>query len=93
MLSWDSFLRNTYRVLSLVAQDVKLELNFASVKNVSSDMRVRVCNPSTWEGKRENWEFRAILDSIRLCLKTSKTKKTSVHWMWWHVPVILTLEM
>lgn len=49
MLSWDSVLRNAYRVLSLVAQDVRLELSFASVKNVSSDMRVRVCSPSTWE--------------------------------------------
>lgn len=49
MLSRDSFLRNAYRVLSLVAQDVRLELNFASLKNVSSDMRVHVYNPSTWE--------------------------------------------
>lgn len=49
MLSWDSVLRNAYRILSLVAQDVRLELSFASVKNVSSDMRVRVCSPSTWE--------------------------------------------
>lgn len=35
--------------VSTVAQDGRLELNFTLVKNVSSDMRVRVCNPSTCE--------------------------------------------